>query len=232
MTGIIAFSGSVSVLALAMTPLASTGTEGAIAMAAFGVVVAGLVAIFATFGTALNAAIPAMLAFGATILMVGEGMNLASSFIDALVPLIQQLGDTFQTVGETIGDVAESIGEAIKTVGEAGFYGNKKVVSVKLQDGVENIDAFAFKDCTQLQAIEIPDSVQNIDSSAFDGCENLTIYGSENSKAEEAAEKLDISFDTGEPEFGEDQDAPEGKKKESDNAAQGLNNTGKIIQTL
>ena len=118
MTGIIAFSGSVSVLALAMTPLASTGTEGAIAMAAFGVVVAGLVAIFATFGTALNAAIPAMLAFGATILMVGEGMNLASSFIDALVPLIQQLGDTFQTVGETIGDVAESIGEAIKTVGE------------------------------------------------------------------------------------------------------------------
>ena len=118
MTGIIAFSGSVSVLALAMTPLASTGTEGAIAMAAFGVVVAGLVAIFATFGTALNAAIPAMLAFGATILMVGEGMNLASSFIDALVPLIQQLGDTFQTVGETIGNVAESIGEAIKTVGE------------------------------------------------------------------------------------------------------------------
>lgn len=118
MTGIIAFSGSVSVLALAMTPLASTGTEGAIAMAAFGVVVAGLVVIFATFGTALNAAIPAMLAFGATILMVGEGMNLASSFIDALVPLIQQLGDTFQTVGETIGDVAESIGEAIKTVGE------------------------------------------------------------------------------------------------------------------
>ena len=118
MTGIIAFSGSVSVLALAMTPLASTGTEGAIAMAAFGVVVAGLVAIFATFGTALNAAIPAMLAFGATILMVGEGMNLASSFIDALVPLIQQLGDTFQTVGETIGDVAKSIGEAIKTVGE------------------------------------------------------------------------------------------------------------------
>lgn len=118
MTGIIAFSGSVSVLALAMTPLASTGTEGAIAMAAFGVVVAGLVAIFATFGTALNAAIPAMLAFGATILMVGEGMNLASSFIDSLVPLIQQLGDTFQTVGETIGNVAESIGEAIKTVGE------------------------------------------------------------------------------------------------------------------
>ena len=116
----------------------------------------------------------------------------------------------------------------IKTIGEAGFYGNKKVVSVKLQDGVENIDAFAFKDCTRLQAIEIPDSVQNIDSSAFDGCENLTIYGSENSKAEEAAEKLDIPFDTGEPEFGEDQDAPEGKKEKSDNAAQGSSSIEKI----
>lgn len=116
----------------------------------------------------------------------------------------------------------------IKTVGEAGFYGNKKVVSVKLQDGLENIDAFAFKDCTQLQTIEIPDSVQNIDSSAFDGCDNLTIYGSENSKAEEAAEKLDIPFDTGEPELGEDQDTPERKKKKSDNAAKGVNNTGKI----
>lgn len=102
--------------------------------------------------------------------------------------------------------------DSIKAVGEAGFYGNKKVVSVKLQDGVENINAFAFKDCTQLQAIEIPDSVQNIDSSAFDGCENLTIYGSANTAAEEVAEKLDIPFDTGEPEISEDKDVAEGKQ--------------------
>ena len=118
MAGIIAFSASVSVLALAMAPIASTGTEGAIAMAAFGVVVAGLVAVFGLFGGALNTAIPGMLAFGATLLMVGEGMNLASSFINALVPLIQQLGETFQIVGQTIGDVAMSIGEALNLVSD------------------------------------------------------------------------------------------------------------------
>lgn len=118
--------------------------------------------------------------------------------------------------------------DSIETVGEAGFSGNKKVVSVKLQDGVENINAFAFKDCTQLQAIEIPDSVQNIDSSAFDGCENLTIYGSANSTAEEVAENLDIPFDTGEPEISEDKDVAEGKKKESDNASQASTSTEKI----
>ena len=118
MVGIIAFSASVSVLALAMAPIASTGTEGAIAMAAFGVVVAGLVAVMGLFGGALNVAIPGMLAFGAAILMVGGGMNLASAFIDALVPLIEQLGNTFQVVGQTIGDVAISIGEAFTLVSD------------------------------------------------------------------------------------------------------------------
>ena len=63
--GIVAFAAAVSVMALAMTPLASTGTEGAIAMGAFGLVVAGLVAMFAVFGPALNAAIPGMLGLAA-----------------------------------------------------------------------------------------------------------------------------------------------------------------------
>ena len=71
--GIAVFAGAVSAMALSMTPLAKTGTDGAIAMGTFGVVVGGLVAVFAVFGTALTAAIPAMLAFGATILMVGAG---------------------------------------------------------------------------------------------------------------------------------------------------------------
>lgn len=116
MSGIIAFSASVSVLALAMAPIASTGTEGAIAMAAFGVVVAGLVAVFGLFGTALNAAIPGMLAFGAAILMVGAGMSLASDLINALTPFVKQLGNTFEQVGGAIVDVINSICDGFNTL--------------------------------------------------------------------------------------------------------------------
>lgn len=123
MKGIIAFSGSVSVLALAMTPLANTGKEGAIAMGTFGIVVGGLVVIFALFGSSLNAAIPAMLSFGATILMVGTGMSLASSFINVLIPFVRQLGDTFtQVVGaisSAVSSILSSVGSLVSTISDA-----------------------------------------------------------------------------------------------------------------
>ena len=80
MGGIIALSASVSVMALAMAPIAQSGTEGAIAMGIFGAVVAGLVIVFATFGTALTAAIPAMISFGVMTLMVGAAMRLCDTF--------------------------------------------------------------------------------------------------------------------------------------------------------
>lgn len=123
MKGIVAFSASVSILALAMTPLANTGKEGAIAMGTFGIVVGGLVAIFALFGSSLNAAIPAMLSFGATILMVGTGMSLASNFINALIPFVKQLGDTFtQVVGaisSAVFSILSSVGSLVSTISDA-----------------------------------------------------------------------------------------------------------------
>lgn len=100
--GIVVFAAAVSVMALAMTPLASTGKEGAIAMAAFGIVIAGLVVIFSIFGPALNMAIPGMLALGAAALLVGAGMALASSFISALPPVIEQLGNSVSQVAEAV----------------------------------------------------------------------------------------------------------------------------------
>lgn len=109
MGGIIVFAAAVSLIALAMYPLASTGKQGAIAMAAFGAVVAALVVVFGVFGTALNAAIPAMLVFGATILMVGAGMALASILVKALTPFIKQLGDTISQVAATIADALTQI---------------------------------------------------------------------------------------------------------------------------
>lgn len=102
MAGIAVFGAAVSVMALAMAPLVATGTQGAIAMATFGVVIAGLVIIFSVFGSALTAAIPAMLVFGVTMLMlgaaalmVGAGMFLAGAGIALIavsLPLVAQFG--------------------------------------------------------------------------------------------------------------------------------------------
>lgn len=130
--GIGVFAGAVSVMALSMTPLAKTGTDGAIAMGTFGVVVGGLVAVFAVFGTALTAAIPAMLAFGATILMVGAGMSLATPFVEALGSVIQILGDVvvqvigvitgaivaiFPVFGNFASTVSDSVSQIVSVVG-------------------------------------------------------------------------------------------------------------------
>lgn len=130
--GIAVFAGAVSAMALSMTPLAKTGTDGAIAMGTFGVVVSGLVAVFAVFGTALTAAIPAMLAFGATILMVGAGMSLATPFVEALGSVIQILGDVvvqvigvitgaivaiFPVFGNFVSTVSDSVSQIVSVVG-------------------------------------------------------------------------------------------------------------------
>ncbi len=132
-SAVLTFAGAVSVMALAMLPLAKTGVEGAIAMGVFGVVVGGLVAVFAVFGAALTAAIPAMIAFGATILMVGAGMNLATPFIEALGNVIKILGDVFVQVmdaianavvavlpvfGDFVTTVSDSVSQIVSVVGE------------------------------------------------------------------------------------------------------------------
>lgn len=130
--GIAVFAGAVSAMALSMTPLAKTGTDGAVAMGTFGVVVGGLVAVFSVFGTALTAAIPAMLAFGATILMVGAGMSLATPFVEALGSVIQILGDVvvqvigvitgaivaiFPVFGNFVSTVSDSVSQIVSVVG-------------------------------------------------------------------------------------------------------------------
>ena len=114
MGGIIAFAASVSAMALAMAPIASTGTEGAIAMGALGVVVAGLAVTFALLGPALNAAIPGMLAFGATAALIGAGLALASVAIKALTPFVKQLGNSMSQVA---GAVASAVSKIVSVVG-------------------------------------------------------------------------------------------------------------------
>ena len=121
--GIVAFTAAISVMALAMAPLATTGTEGAIAMAAFGGVVAGLVAVFSIFGTALNVAIPGMVGLAIAAVGVGAGMRLATPFIEALPPLIKQIGDTASQVAGALADAISKIVDAfsglVSTIADA-----------------------------------------------------------------------------------------------------------------
>lgn len=121
--GIVAFAAAISVMALAMAPLAKTGTDGAIAMAAFGVVVAGLVAVFSIFGTALNVAIPGMVGLAIAAVGVGTGMRLATPFIEALPPLIKQIGDTASQVAGALADAISKIVDAfsglVSTIADA-----------------------------------------------------------------------------------------------------------------
>ena len=131
-SAVLTFAGAVSVMALAMLPLAKTGAEGAVAMAVFGVVISGLVAVFAIFGTALTAAVPAMIAFGATILMIGAGMNFATPFVAALGNVIKILGDVFvqamnaianaivaafPVFGNFVTTVSDSVSQIVSVVG-------------------------------------------------------------------------------------------------------------------
>ena len=65
---------------------------------------------------------------------------------------------------------------------------------VKLPEGCTSIGPNAFKDCGNLEAIYIPTSVTTIDETAFDSCTNVCIYGEEDSKARDYANKHNNTY--------------------------------------
>ena len=119
MVGIIVFGAAVSAMALAMAPIAQTGTEGAKAMAVFGIVVAGLSAVFAALGGVLTCAMFGMLAFGATIVLIGAGLNLATPAIYAFSQLIRQAGDTVSQVANAMSKAFAKICDGVSQVIDA-----------------------------------------------------------------------------------------------------------------
>lgn len=112
--GIIAFGAAVAAMALAMAPIANAGELASQNMITFGIVVAGLVAVFGLFGGALQGVMVPMLAFGATILMIGVALNLATPFITAFSGLIKQLGNT---VTQVVGAIASAVSQIVTVIG-------------------------------------------------------------------------------------------------------------------
>ena len=54
------------------------------------------------------------------------------------------------------------------------FYGESKIVSIYISDGITDIGEWAFNNCIGLTSIVIPDSVTTIGCCAFKDCINLT----------------------------------------------------------
>ena len=62
---------------------------------------------------------------------------------------------------------AVSLPRSLKTIGPYAFADNKALMSVELQEGLEEIDLMAFNNCPNLKTIRLPSSIRHVESSAF-----------------------------------------------------------------
>ena len=110
--------------------------QGALAVGVMGglvVALAGLAFGASIIGPALTAGAVGFVAFGAAMVLVGAGMALAAGFIQNLVPLVKQVGDTaaqmagafaaaasavIGSVGELVGSIAEGVSQIVTCIGE------------------------------------------------------------------------------------------------------------------
>lgn len=84
----------------------------------------------------------------------------------------------------------------LKEIGEGAFRENNSFHKVLIPDGVEEIGDKAFYYCMNLQYVYIPGSVKKIGLNSFMGNgDNFTVYGEEDSYAEEFCKKHSIQFE-------------------------------------
>ena len=69
---------------------------------------------------------------------------------------------------------AVEINPQVKVLKEAAFSGCKKLDSVTIPDGVNDIGYWMFSGCVRLKSIYVPNSVTNIDVFAFNECPELS----------------------------------------------------------
>ena len=68
------------------------------------------------------------------------------------------------------------------------------VTEIEIPSSVSAIGSLTFKGCTGLRKIVIPPSVKKFGSWIFNGCDDLTVYGTAGSAAEQYAKEHDIPF--------------------------------------
>ena len=65
-------------------------------------------------------------------------------------------------------------GAYVTRIGFKAFYGCTQIESVRLPEGIIEIDQYAFAGCETLQSMQIPNSVEEIEDNAFEDCINIT----------------------------------------------------------
>ena len=69
----------------------------------------------------------------------------------------------------------------VYSIGAGAFDGCRGLVSAKLPDGIDTIEASTFRNCKRLSDVELPNDLHAINTRAFRGCDALTdIYLPEN----------------------------------------------------
>lgn len=101
------------------------------------------------------------------------------SEVDTSVFEYESQGDGTVIITGLMEDVEEVVipktidGMKVIGIGGYAFVGNS-VTSIKIPDGVTNIEDSAFEACSSLSSVKIPDSVTSIGRQAFYGCSNLS----------------------------------------------------------
>ncbi len=83
----------------------------------------------------------------------------------------------------------------LKEIGLGAFFGCTSLKNAELPDTLEKIDGSAFENCKLLKNLKIPKNCTEIGTDAFLGCENLILDCSENTLAQEVANKYNIPTD-------------------------------------
>lgn len=107
--GIGVFAAAISGMALTMTMLVSTGTQGTQTMITFGLVIAGLAAVFAALGGVLTAGAVGIGVFGATVAVIGIA-------ISAVILSLSEFAKALATLQTAVSRVIASLGNAISMI--------------------------------------------------------------------------------------------------------------------
>ena len=102
---------------------------------------------------------------------------------------------SINTLEENISSPAIIDGHAVTSIGSNAF-SSTKVKRIVLEDGIENLDWFAFNGCSSLSTIYIPESVTSIGYGAFDGApKSLIIECKKDSFAMKYAQSYGIKYE-------------------------------------
>ncbi len=114
-----------------------------------------------------------------THIVVGEGIN--------------SLGNYFFKNCENVVNV--QLPSSLYAIGGAAFVGNSSLTQITIPDSVSSLSWDVFYNCTSLESVELPSSISSISSNVFYNTgDNLTIYGENNSYAQQYAKYNNISF--------------------------------------